>query len=166
MWSSNPLGETAKIIEQEIRSCGLFQEVISAPNPDQEKVIMKRNDIRMFLRPTLKDLSWSIPTSQEQEDTELLVSILTSGISDLVNEADSTNFYGSAKIRVVLEDRKTSKIILDKEYASRAEEKITRFRTDSYEERARIIGKAFKQVMEELKADLGRVINTTLEKKR
>ena len=166
IWSNNPLDETAKIIEQEIKSCGLFQEVVLASKPDEEKAIMERSDMRMLLRPTLRDLSWDIPNRQAQEKTALVVSILTGGIGGLIYGSGSTDLYGNAKLGVTLEDRETSKIILEKEYASRAEDTMARLKTDSYEERARIIGKAFKQIMEQFKADLHTVVRTVLETKR
>jgi hypothetical protein len=60
----------------------------------------------------------------------------------------------------------TSKIILDKEYEAYALEKTPKIKTRLDKERARIIGKAFKKVMEQLKADLYRVVKTALEKNR
>jgi alkylated DNA nucleotide flippase Atl1 len=40
---------------------------------------------------------------------------------------------------------------------------MARFKTDSAEERARIIGKAFKQLMDELKVDLERVVKAEIQ---
>ncbi len=49
---------------------------------------------------------------------------------------------------------------------AQAIEKIPKIKTHSDKERARIIGKAFKKAMEQLKADLHHVVGSALEEKR
>jgi hypothetical protein len=154
IWSRDPVQEVGTIIQEEIRSTGLFSEVISIPKEDKAK----RADIQMVLHTSLKELSWEIPNLEEQVAATLAISILTGGIGGLVYGSGNTDFYGNARLRVVLEDQQTGKRLLDKKYSSRAEEKMARLKTDSAEERARIIGKAVKQVMEQLKTDLEQVV--------
>ncbi len=65
-------------------------------------------------------------------------------------------------MRVILEDRERKGVLFDKEYFSRAEEKMARLKTDLGEERARIIGKAVKEVVDQLKADLEQLVKAKI----
>jgi hypothetical protein len=161
MWSKNPIEDIGKVIQDEIRSTGLFRETVLRNKGQDEKIGL--SDIQMVLRTSLKELAWEIPNPKEQENKMLVISILTGGIGGLAYGSGSTEIYGKAKLKVVLEDRETKRILLDKEYFSRAEERMARFKTDSAEERARIIGKAFKQLMDELKVDLERVVKAEIQ---
>jgi len=161
MWSKNPVEDIGKVIEDEIQSTGLFRETVLIKKGEDEKIAL--NDVQMVLKTSLKELAWEIPNLKEQENKTLVISILTGGIGGLVYGSCSTDFYGKAKLRVVLEDRETKKVLLDKEYFSRAEEKMARLKTDSAEERAKIIGKAVKQIVDQLKADLEQIVKAKIQ---
>jgi hypothetical protein len=160
MWSKNPVEDVAKVLEDEIRSTGLFRETVLINKGEDEKTAL--NAVHMVLKTSLKELTWEIPNLKEQENKALVVSILTGGIGGLIYGSGSTDFYGKAKLRVILENREKKEVLLDKEYFSRAEEKMTRLKTDSAEERARIIGKAVKQVVDQLKADLEQAVEAKI----
>lgn len=158
MWSKDPIEDIGKIIQEEIQSTGLFGEVVPIAKGEEEKLVLEKSGIRMVLHASIKELSWEIPNLKEQETKAFVISILTGGIGGLIYGSGSTDFYGKAKLRVVLDNRETGRNLLDKEYSSRAEERMARLKTDSANERARIIGRAVKQVMEQFKADLDRAL--------
>jgi hypothetical protein len=118
MWSKNPIEDIGKVIQDEIRSTGLFRETVLRNKGQDEKIGL--SDIQMVLRTSLKELAWEIPNPKEQENKMLVISILTGGIGGLAYGSGSTEIYGKAKLKVVLEDRETKRILLDKEYFSRA----------------------------------------------
>lgn len=157
MWSSNPVEEIGKVIQDEVRSTGLFKEVVLIKKGEDEHIVLEKSCIQMILQPSVQELAWEIPNLKEQERKALVISILTGGIGGLAYGSGSTDFYGKAKLRIVLQDKETRKILLDKEYFSRAEEKMARLKTDSAEERARIIGKAVKHAIDQLKVDLEQI---------
>jgi hypothetical protein len=148
LWKNNPLDDIDKIVREEIGSTGLFKQIVAFDN--EEDI----DNIRMVLNTTIKELAWEIPNQKEQERKALLISVFTGGIGGLAYGSGDTDFYGKAKIRIVLVDREANQDILDKEYYFRIAEKMARLKTDSADERARIIGKAFKHVMEQFKTDL------------
>jgi hypothetical protein len=88
----------------------------------------------------------------------MAISILTGGLGGLAYGSGTTDLNGNAKLRIVIKDGNTGENLLDKEYGSQATEQMSRFKTDSREERAKIIGKAVKQLITEFKADLERVV--------
>ena len=68
-----------------------------------------------------------------------------------------TALFGKVKIMVTLVDKDTGKNLIDYMYYSSTRNTMPYYRTDLYGERKRVIGKALKQVMWQLKDDLDRL---------
>ena len=148
MWDNDPIIEIDRIIKEEIKSTGLFREIVPMDN----------NCCRIILYTTLKELAWEVPNYDKLLRNTFMISFLTGGVGGIIYGNTDTDFYGKVRIRLVLADKDYKSNMLDKEYYYRAEEKVTKFKTDSAEERAKIIGIAFKHVIEQFKEDLDKVI--------
>lgn len=154
MWAGDPAEDIKKVISDELKSTGLFKEIVVLPLEDKTKL----RDVNFILNSSIKDLAWEIPNLEDQEGKMLVISILTGGIGGLIYGSGDTDFYGKAKLKITIKESETNATLLDKEYVSRVEEKMARLNTDSYEERSKIIAKAVKRIMEEFKTDLQEVI--------
>ncbi|NJD55320.1 MAG: hypothetical protein FIA94_02825 [Nitrospirae bacterium] len=158
MWANDPKEDINKILEKEILSTGLFKEIIILKEGAEEKFGLENSLQWLALHSWIKELVWEIPNRSEQEAKMMAISILTGGLGGLAYGSGTTDLNGNARLRIVIKDGGTGENLLDKEYKSQSTETMTRFKTDSREERAKIIGKAVKQVMTEFKADLEKVV--------
>ena len=152
MWANNPTEDIQKVMTEELKATGLFNEVIPLAS-DQ-----LGDNASVALTSTVTELSWEIPNRKEQENKMMAVSIFTGGIGAMIYGSGETPFWGKATMRLNLKENETEKVLLDKEYTAQVEEQMTRFKTDSYVERSRVIGLAVKQIMEEFKTDLTQTI--------
>lgn len=148
IWSGDPVEEIGKVIQEEIKSTGLFREVLYADNEQ-----ISESGVRMVLFVSVIELEWDIPDLAEPIDSTSVLS----RFMGVLYKAEFTDLYGKAKIKVMLVDQNNSHKFIDKEYYSRAKIKMTRYMTDLYGQRARVIGKALKRVMGQLKFDLKRL---------
>jgi len=157
MWANEPSEEMQEVIQGEVKSTGLFRETISLAKDEEP------HDCQLILNTSLKELAWEIPNLKAQEGKMLVISALTGGLGGLAYGSGSTDFYGKAKMHIILKEMATGKVLIDKEYSSRVAKKMARLKTDSYEQRSKIIGEAVKQVMNEFKIDLDRVIERDMK---
>lgn len=154
MWVDDPAKDIEKVISAELKSTGLFKEIVTVSLGDDTKL----HDVDINLSSSIKELAWEIPNLEEQEGKMLGISILTGGIGGLIYGSGDTDFYGKARLEIAIKENKTNVTLFNKEYISRVEEKMARLKTDSYEERSKIIAKAVKRIMEEFKTDLQEII--------
>ena len=154
MWATDPTNDIKNVIIKELQCTGLFKNVIDLGSKEGDEI----QDITIKLISSIKVLEWEIPNLEEQEGNMFAISLLTGGIGGLIYGNGETDFYGKATLKICIKNEQTDETLLDKEYSSRAEEKMARLKTDSYEERSKIIGCAVKQIMEEFKNDVKQVM--------
>ena len=157
IWLDDPIKEIDKVVQEEIKSTGLFKEVLPV-----NKAEIYKSGARMVLYTSVMELKWDIPDQAESGgDTSVSFGLGggsggSGGFGSILfgSGNGSTDLYGKAKIKVALVDQDTGQNLLDKEYYSRARKEMSRSNADKYGERAKVIGKALKDVMGQLKVDL------------
>jgi len=145
IWSDDPVEELGRVIQAEIKSTGLFREVLYIDKEDKDRI--NGSSARFVLYTSVMLLSWDVPFPPERDDI----------LPIMRGSPPSTRFtdlYGKVKIFVTLVDQDTGKNLIDYVYYSRARKTMPYYMTDLYGERKRVIGKALKQVMWQLKDDL------------
>ncbi len=140
IWFDDPVKEIGEIIQEEIKSTGLFKEVLPVA---KEEII--ESGARMVLYTSVMLLAWDVPFPPEPDDITPIVGFRANSFTDL---------YGKVKIKVTLVDQDTGQNLINKEYYSSVRKTMSYFRTDLYGERERVIWKALKEVMGQLKVDL------------
>jgi len=148
MWDNNLIMDIDRIIKEEIINTGLVKDIVSVDD----------NNNRITLYSTVKELAWEVPNYDAMIRNTFLISVATGGLGGLAYGSTDCDFYGKAKVLLLLTDKESKNNILEKEYYYRAEEKIIKLKADSTNERARIIGIAFKHVMDQFKADLEKIL--------
>ena len=143
IWSDDPVKEMGKVIHTEIKSTGLFREVLYIDKEDKDRII--ESGARVVLYPSVLLLAWAVPFPPEPDDIVPIVGLHAAGFTDL---------YGKAKIMVRLVDQDTGQNLIEKEYYSSVRKTMPYWRTDLYRERKKIIGKALKEIMGQLTDDL------------
>ena len=143
IWSDDPLKEIGKVIQAEIKSTGLFSDVLYFDKEDKDKIVESSAGMVLYTSVTL--LAWDVPFPPEPDDIVPIVGL---------HATDFTDLYGKVKIMVKLVDKDNGQDLIMKEYYSRVRKTMSYLRTELYGERKRVIGQALKDVMEQLKIDL------------
>ena len=143
IWSDDPVKEIEKVIQAEIKSTGLFREVLYVDKEDKDRII--ESGARVVLYTSVMLLAWDVPFPPEPDD------IIPIGGFHAI---DFTDLYGKVKIMVTLVDQDTGQNLIDSEYYSSIRKTMSYLMTDLYGERKRVIGQALKKVMRQLKHDL------------
>jgi len=160
IWLDDPIKEVEKVIQEEIKSTGLFKEVLPVIKEE-----ISESGARMVLYTSVIELAWDVPDQAESKGNTSVSFGLGGGSGGIGGFGglifgggdSSTDLYGKTKIKVRLVDRDTGQNIIDKEYHFRSRKTMTRSKTDLYGESAKIIGKALKEVMGQLKDDLKKI---------
>ena len=155
IWLDDPIKEVEKVIQEEIKSTGLFKEVLPVTKEE-----INKSGARMVLYTSIMELKWEVSDQSESGvDTSVSVGLFggsggSGGFGSVLFGSGSTDLYGKAKIKVSLVDQDTGQTPLDKEYHSRVRKEKSWQKTDKYGKRAKVIGRALKEVMAQLKTDL------------
>ena len=153
IWSDDPIKEIDKVIQEEIKSTGLFNEVLPVAKEEVNK-----SGSRMVLHTSVMELKWDTGQSESGGNSSVSLGLFGGsggsggfgGIS-FGSGGGSTDLYGKAIIKVTLVDQDTGQNLLNKDYLSRVMKAGSRNKS---EDKAKVIGKALKDVMDQLKVDL------------
>jgi hypothetical protein len=188
IYETDPLVEMDRILQMELQSTGLFQDIQRIPPPAPENVLVSLEpEVDFRLHCSLENIRWKAPKYKKPlpgpKDflsprllkgefgpldltdfwTQLFLLKIFSQAKDGIEEAcEKTEVYGDTRMHVRLTDSHTGEILIDKSYASRYAEKRMKLDCDSAAAKAKVIGQALKMVMEDFKQDL---INSVEERK-
>ena len=152
IWSDDPVEEIGKIIQAEIKSTGLFKEVLPV---DKEEI--SESGARMVMYTSVMLLAWDVPFPPEPGDsTSIAVGLFGGGggFGAVSLGTEFTDLYGKVKIKITLVDQDADQDLIEKEYYSSIRKTMLYLRTDLRGERKMVIWKALKEVMDQLKDDL------------
>ena len=180
IFETDPLVEMDRILQMELQSTGLFQDIrrIPPPAPKNGSVSLEKNT-DFLLCCSLEKIHWKVPKHKKPlpgpKDflsprllkgdfgpldltdfwTQLFLVKIFFKAKDGIEEAcEKTEVYGDAGMHVRLTDCHSGQILIDKSYASHYSEKRMKINCDSPATKAKVIGQALKMVMKDFKQDL------------
>lgn len=157
IYSDSPLVNIQKIIQEELRSTGLFKKVISISKADEE------NGADIMVEPSLAKLEWVVPNYDELVGKAFAVSVLTGGIGGAIYGSTDVDVYGNTSLHVKVMEISNGKVLLEKTYDGHCEEKMIKFKCDTPETKAKMIGTSLKQSIEAMKTDLKEAISERVQ---
>ena len=163
IYDCEPLENVQKIIVEEMKSTGIFKNVIGVPKGGQPEQIVSESDADILISPAVIKMDWEVPGYKEMLGKVFAVSILTGGIGGAIYGSTETEVLGETTVHVTLKNIKSGEVLLDKSYSGRYEEKMIRFRCDTPSTKARMVSKSLKAAIDFLKEDLWKVLSPKVE---
>jgi len=180
IFETDPLVEMDRILQMELQSTGLFQNIRRIPSPASKNSSVSLDQNTDFLLGcSLEKICWKVPKHKTPlpglDDflsprllkgdfgpldltdfwTQLfIVKIFFKAKDGIEGACKKTEVYGDVGMHVRLTDRHNGQILIDKSYASRYSEKRMKINCDSPATKAKVIGQALKMVMNDFKQDL------------
>ena len=180
IYETDPLVEMDRILQMELQSTGLFQNIQRIPPPGSEKLSSRlEQDTDFLLCCSLENMRFKAPKYKNPlpgtKDflsprwlkgefgtldltdfwTQLfLLKIFFKAKDGIEGACEKTEVYGDAGMHVRFTDCHTRKILIDKSYAAHYSEKRMKINCASPAAKAKVIGKALKMVMKDFKQDL------------
>jgi hypothetical protein len=162
--NKNPLGDIDKVIEEEIRSTGLFEKVVLIPgNQGDDAAYLRENNIGLLMTPSLKELKWQVPNYDAKMAGAFAVSILTGLVGGFIYGSIPTDVYGDTTMKVVLKDLNTGETLVEKDYTGHCSERKAMISCDSPKTKATAVGNSLKIIMDQFKGDLIEAVNKKSE---
>lgn len=159
IFSSNPIDSLDAIINEEIKSTGLFKDIIKIPYDKQNKIeYLKEINADYVISMSLLKMNWNVPNYEALNTKAFTAGLLTGFVGGIAYGMTNTDVYGDTSLKVVVMEIKSGEKIIDKKYSYRHKEKTTKIKCDSKETKASVIGKSMKKLMAEVKEDLKRQI--------
>lgn len=151
IWSNDPIEELGEVIQAEMKSTGLFREVLTFNKEDKDGIV--ESGARVVLYTSVLLLAWDVPFPPERDD------FLPMSSRGRLSSTSFTDLYGKVKILFTLVDQDTGQNLIVQEYYSSVWKTMAYFRTDLYGERKKVIGQALKKVMWQFKDNLQQLSN-------
>ena len=150
-----PVGSLNKIIEEEIKSTGLFEQVLMVPEEmldDQE--YLNQTGAEFIMRTGLLEMKWEVPDYKAKMSKITAASLLGGLVGGLIYGGSSTEVWGDTKLNFILTDVKIGNSVLNKDYEGHYVEEMKLLKCDTPSTKAHVVGKSLKIAMEECKKDL------------
>jgi len=158
--SKNPVKDVERIIEEEIRSTGLFEKVFLVSEEQlNDQSYLKENNVRFLMGSVLKELKWEVPKYGAKVTGAMAATFLTGLIGGLIYGSINTDVNGNIILKVSVTDVSTGKLYIDKEYVGRCTERKAMLSCDTPETKATVVGNSLKSAMDQFKSDLIEVVN-------
>lgn len=153
--NKNPLQDIVKIIEEEVRSTGLFERVLLIPE-DQlgNDAYLKEKNVEFLMTSFLKEFKWTVPHYDAKLGVAFVVGFLGGLVGGLIYGSFPTDVYGDTVLNINLKDISSGKLLIDKEYVGHCTERRALLSCDSAKTKATVAGISLKMVIEEFKVDL------------
>jgi hypothetical protein len=157
--NKKPLEDIECIIEQEIKSTGLFEKVIHVSDEQANgEAFLLESNITQLMSSQLKELRWEVPSYETKTAIAFIAGLLGGLVGGAIYGSVPTDVYGDSRIFVNLKDARSGTILIAKEYSARCTERRALFTCDTPKTKATVAGNSLKTIMEEFKADLVQAI--------
>lgn len=156
--NKNPLQDITKIIEEEVKSTGIFERVLLV----QEDELNKDANLKVgfLMKSSLKEFKWTVPNYEVKVAVAFVAGIAGGLIGGIIYGAIPTDVYGDTVLKVQLTNISSGKLLIDKEYVGHCIDKKAILICDTCETKATIAGNSLKMVMEEFKKDLVKAVES------
>lgn len=152
--NNNPLQAIVKIIEEEVRSTGVFEKVLLVPEDQRDKdAYLKENNVEFLMSTSLKEFKWTVPNYGLKVGLVFATTLL-GGIPGVAIGLVRTDVYGDTVMNITVKELSSGRLLIDKEYVGHYNERKMLFTCDNPATKATVGGTSLKTVMEEFKADL------------
>jgi hypothetical protein len=147
---TNYLSQVAEVLTAELQSMGHLRSVF----------VQGTNSIRadLLVRTEMQRLEWEVPNYNTIIGITFFASLLTGGIGGIIYGSTSTDVNGMAVVRFEISDINPQRVIMSREFTGRHKERVSKLNCDSNETKARVASLAFRDAVEQLKAELRRVL--------
>jgi hypothetical protein len=160
VYEGDTLEHVRQIIEQEMMSTGLFEKVVWTKTEAGSEDGYKASGNRFSLDTALNDLRWEVPGYDALQTKAFIAGLATGLVGGLVYGATSTDVNGASKVSARLVDLSAGKALVDKEYVGSFKTTKAKMSCDTSETKAEVAGKALKDAMEQLKADVTKALTS------
>jgi hypothetical protein len=142
------------VMVKELEGSGVFKKVTLTTNGVASA--------EYLLEPSLLELRWEVPDYGRKVGTTFAISFLTGGIGGLGYAATGTDVFGHATLRAKLTDSRSKAVMLEREYHATAKDNRAKLNCDTPNTYREMAASALKQIMEQLKDDLRKLVITNL----
>lgn len=148
IFADDPLDEIEVIIHEELISTGMFREVVASDKAGGSGYA------DLTVETSLLKMDWEVPDYDALTGKAFAISLLTGGIGGAIYGSTEVDVYGSTSLHARVTEAATSKVLLDKTYEFRYEERMTKFECDTPQTKAKMIGESLELAVDALMADL------------
>jgi hypothetical protein len=153
--NKEPLQDIIRIIEEEVKSTGLFERVLLISEDKMNNdAYLKENNIAFLMTSFLKEFRWTVPNYDTKVGIIFATTLFGGVMGGLIYGSFFTDVYGDTVLNVTMKDISSGRLLIDKEYVGHCTERKAILSCDSPEMKATVAGSSLKMVMEEFKADL------------
>jgi len=164
--SKQPIQDIAKVIEEEIKSTGLFAKVLLIPEDlVNSETFLKENNVALLTTPILKDFKWLVPNYDIKIGVIAPVVFCCGVIGGVIYGFFPTDVSGDTVLKISVTDLKSTDLLIDKEYVGHFAEREILFNCDTPTTKATVAGKSLEAAMAEFKADLVAAVKSRNSKK-
>lgn len=153
---NNIIDDLDTITVEEVRSTGIFREVIPVPKGTQPANGSGEADL--IMNTCLKNIDWKVPTYRELKTQAFVVGLAFGLAGGLIWGATRTDVDGDASLRITVVKKSTGEKLIDKDYTAQVNEKMAKLDCDSPKTQSLMAGKALKSAMDKFKTDLEKTI--------
>lgn len=163
--NEDPLQDIVRIIEEEVRSTGLFERVLLIPEDQIDNdAYLKENNVEFLMTSFLRKFKWTVPDYEEKLSFAFVAGFLGGIVGGVIYGCIPTDVYGDTVLDIAVKDMNSGGWLIDKEYVGHCNERKILFACDSPGTKATVGGIALKMVMEEFKADLAEAVRSKVGK--
>jgi hypothetical protein len=150
-----PVGSLNQILEEEMESTGLFEQVLILPEKQSdEEDYLNHTGINFVVQPGLLEMKWEVPDYETKMKKIGGASFFFGLMGGMAYGSKITEVWGKTTLHIILTDANTGELVLNKNYEGFYVEEMKILECDTRSTKAYIVGKSFKQAMEEYKQDL------------
>jgi hypothetical protein len=141
-----PVGALNQIIEEEIKSTGLFEQVLIIPEEMlDDKEYLNQTGADFFVRTGLLEMKWEVPDYETKISKITAASFLGGLAGGLIYGSSNTEVWANTKLNFILTDVKSGKHVLNKDYEGHYVEEMKLLECDTPSTKAYVVGKSLKK---------------------
>lgn len=153
IYAADPMKDIQVIIQEELMSTGLFDDVILLPSP------VKEHEATIVIESSVAKLNWEVPKYKDIVGTAFVVGFLTGGVGGIVYGSTATDVHSDVSLDVRVVEHGSGNVLLEKTYDGHCEEKFPKLKCDTPETKAMMVGKSLKRTMEAMIFDIQKVMS-------
>lgn len=158
----NLMDDLSKITVEEVRSTGIFKEVIPLPKGTRsDKAAVACSKADLIMNTYLKKMSWKVPKYRQQETEGFVIGLAFGIVGGTIYGMTGTDVYGNADLKITIVKRSTGEKIIDKDYTGQVKERARKMSCDTPGTKSLMAGKALKAAMAKFKTDLAKTFGQT-----
>jgi hypothetical protein len=144
-----------QIIEEELKSTGLFEQVLIIPEEmSDDNEYLNQTGVDIIVQTGLLEMKWEVPDYEDKLTKISAASFLGGLLGGMIYGSTTTEVWGDTKINFDLKDIESGEIVLEKDYEAHYVEEMALLECDTKKTKAYIVGKSLKMAIEEHKKDL------------